>query len=205
MQGGRGRFRFLPLGPPAPPVTPLKRSLREGVRHCTPSLYCTKRRHSETGDSSRARPVGDAARGESGGIGSIASGSAARRPYSNQRCGCECNEQTEGLHRGCSYLRQPLSQSALRRIASSPAGGPFGCDTICQDIRVNAQVGTRSPYSLPFVILPVPARSPFRFIRHWRRSTPNLTRRKADFTWRSHISHCKSNISPVRKNGFHRA
>ena len=37
------------------------------------------------GDSSRARPVGDAAMGESGGIGSIASGSAARRPYSNQR------------------------------------------------------------------------------------------------------------------------
>ena len=35
-------------------------------------------------------------------------------------------------------------------------------------------VGTRSPYSLPFVILPVPARSPFRFIRHRRRSTPNL-------------------------------
>ena len=40
LQGGQGRFRFLPLGPPAPPVTPLKRSLREGVRHCTPSLYC---------------------------------------------------------------------------------------------------------------------------------------------------------------------
>ena len=90
--------------------------------------------------------------------------------------GCECSEQTEGLHRGCSYLRQPLSQSALRRIASSPAGEPFGCDTICQDIRVNAQVGTRSPYSLPFIILPVPARSPFRFIRHWRRSTPNPVR-----------------------------
>ena len=87
--------------------------------------------------------------------------------------GCECNEQTEGLHRGCSYLRQPLSQSALRRIASSPAGEPFGCDTICQDIRVNAQVGTRSPYSLPFVILPVPARSPFRLLVHRTRSTPN--------------------------------
>ena len=85
------------------------------------------------------------------------------------------SECTEGLHRGFACLRQPLSQSALRRIASSPAGEPFGCDTICQDIRVNAQVGTRSPYSLPFVILPVPARSPFRFIRHWRRSTPNLT------------------------------
>ena len=25
--------------------------------------------------------------------------------------GCECNEQTEGLNRGCSYLRQPLSQT----------------------------------------------------------------------------------------------
>ena len=34
----------------------------------------------------------------------------------------------------------------------------------------------RSPYSLPFVILPVPARSPFRFIRHRRRSTPNPAR-----------------------------
>ena len=37
------------------------------------------------GDSSRARPVDDKARGESGGIGSVASGSKARRPYSNQR------------------------------------------------------------------------------------------------------------------------
>ena len=37
------------------------------------------------GDSSRARPVDDEARGESGGIGSVASYSAARRPYSNQR------------------------------------------------------------------------------------------------------------------------
>ena len=63
-------------------------------------------------------------------------------------------------------------QSNLR-FASSPAGEPFVCDTICQDIRVNAQVGTRSPYSLPFVILPVPARSPFRLLVHRTRSTPN--------------------------------
>ena len=41
--------------------------------------------------------------------------------------GCECNEQTEGLYRGFCCLRQPLSQSALRRIASSPAGEPFWC------------------------------------------------------------------------------
>ena len=37
--------------------------------------------------------------------------------------GCECNEQTEGLHRGCCYLRQPLS---LTSFDSSPAGEPFG-------------------------------------------------------------------------------
>ena len=30
------------------------------------------------------------------------------------------SEWTEGLHRGFACLRQPLSQSALRRIASSP-------------------------------------------------------------------------------------
>ena len=36
------------------------------------------------------------------------------------------SEWTEGLHRGFACLRQPLSQSALRRIASSPArGGAF--------------------------------------------------------------------------------
>ena len=48
--------------------------------------------------------------------------------------------------------------------------------SVCQLslLRRATLVGTRSPYSLPFVILPVPARSPFRFIRHRRRSTPNL-------------------------------
>ena len=39
LPGGQGRFRFLPLGPLATPVTPLKRSLREGYgtvrRACT--------------------------------------------------------------------------------------------------------------------------------------------------------------------------
>ena len=40
--------------------------------------------------------------------------------------GCEQSEQTEGLQRGCSCLRQPLSQFALRRIASSPAGESLG-------------------------------------------------------------------------------
>ena len=74
------------------------------VRHNKPALK---------GDSSRARPVGDAARGESGGIGSIASGSEARRPYSNQRCGCECNEQTKGEQLGAAKCRKlfPFSQT----------------------------------------------------------------------------------------------
>ena len=50
MQGGQGRFRFLPLGPPAPPVTPLKRSLREGYgtvrRVCTAPKGATVKRRS---------------------------------------------------------------------------------------------------------------------------------------------------------------
>ena len=64
---------------------------------------------------------------------------------------------------------------------------------MCQDMRVNALVGTRSPYSLPFVILPVPARSPFRFIRHRRRSTPNLV---ASPTGRARLE------SPARGGAF---
>ena len=73
-------FMSTPQSRLAPCQLPVKGSLlvRFTSLHIKPALK---------GDSSRARPVGDAARGESGGIGSIASGSAARRPYSNQRCG----------------------------------------------------------------------------------------------------------------------
>ena len=75
------------------------------------------------GDSSRARPVGDAARGESGGIGSIASGSAARRPYSNQRCGFRVAKAGGVIKRLIALcLSQPLS---LTSFDSSPAGEPF--------------------------------------------------------------------------------
>ena len=82
-----------------------------------------------TGDSSRARPVGDAARGESGGIGSIASGSEARRPYSNQRCGCECNEQTKGEQLGVAKCRK-LFPFSLTSFDSSPInGGAFWYST----------------------------------------------------------------------------
>ena len=75
------------------------------------------------GDSSRVRPVGDAARGESGGIGSIASGSAARRPYSNQRCGFRVAKAGGVIKRLIALcLSQPLS---LTSFDSSPAGEPF--------------------------------------------------------------------------------
>ena len=59
-----------------------------------------------------------------------------------------------------AWYRQPLSQT-FGLPALPAAQGHSGWN--------------RSPYSLPFVILPVPARSPFRFIRHRRRSTPNLS------------------------------
>ena len=76
--------------------------------------------------------------------------------------------------------------NSLRKFAYSefpaPSTGSLLGGIICQDIQVNALVGTRSPYSLPLVILPVPARSPFRFIRHRRRSTPNL---KEGAFWRA--------------------
>ena len=81
-----------------------------------------------TGDSSRARPVGDAARGESGGIGSIASGSEARRPYSNQRCGCECNEQTKGEQLGAAKCRKLFHLSLAFGLPAPPInGGAFWC------------------------------------------------------------------------------
>ena len=66
------------------------------------------------GDSSRARPVGDAARGESGGIGSIASGSVARRPYSNQRCGF-CEAKAGGVEK----------RKKLRLLSSTPPSAYF--------------------------------------------------------------------------------
>ena len=42
--GGPGKISISPLRPPCTPLTPLKRSLREGVRHGMPCLYRTKRR-----------------------------------------------------------------------------------------------------------------------------------------------------------------
>ena len=77
------------------------------------------------GDSSRARPVGDEARGESGGIGSIASGSAARRPYSNQRS-CRGVAVMKGERLKAAKCRDMFHLShGLRRASSS--GEPFWC------------------------------------------------------------------------------
>ena len=58
--------------------------------------------------------MGDAARGESGGIGSIASGSVARRPYSNQRCGF-CEAKAGGVEK----------RKKLRLLSSTPPSAYF--------------------------------------------------------------------------------
>ena len=122
----------------------MKRSLREGVRHCTPSLCCNLSRPRLRG---RCRGVSRDGRGDN--LRHLASPSCSPFGHSLRSCplspargdsfwvvlppacperggGCEQSEQTEGLQRGCSCLRQPLSQFALRRIASSPAGESLG-------------------------------------------------------------------------------
>ena len=86
------------------------------------------------------------------------------------------------------------SLNSLRKFAYSEFPAPL--------LRRATPVGTRSPYSLPFAILPVPARSPFRFIRHWRRSTPNLTRLLADFTARKRAYSIPSSAVSIASSMF---
>ena len=76
--------------------------------------------------------------------------------------GCEQSEQTEGLNRGCACIRQPLSQSASRRISSSPAGEPFGAPTNLTRSHAFGVFHMAKPY----------------FTAHQR----NFTLRKQDFT-----------------------
>ena len=114
-----------------------------GVRHCTPSLCCNLSRPRLRG---RCRGVSRDGRGITCGTWHLravplsathfvrvhfpARGDSfwvVLPPACPERGGgCEQSEQTEGLQRGCSCLRQPLSQFALRRIASSPAGESLG-------------------------------------------------------------------------------
>ena len=77
------------------------------------------------GDSSRARPVGDAARGESGGIGSIASGSAARRPYSNQRSWMRAKRADGGVASGLLLFTSTPQSIRLAAYCQLPGRGAF--------------------------------------------------------------------------------
>ena len=79
------------------------------------------------GDSSRARPVGDAARGESGGIGSIASGSVARRPYSNQRCGFRVAKAGGVAARLLLFTSTPQSATPTASRKGEPYENGFHC------------------------------------------------------------------------------
>ena len=117
------------------------------------------------------RPLG--ALGSNPPLAGTAFGWSYRQPALKGEVANEVSRRGYKLARSSLLVSTPQS-IRLAAYCQLPGRGAFWGGTICQDIRVNAQVGTRSPYSLPFVILPVPARSPFRFIRHWRRSTPNL-------------------------------
>ena len=136
MQGGRGRFRFLPLGPPAPPVTPLKRSLREG--YGTVRRVCTALKGATIyggGAAERKRSLGGIVKPPGcfepfpfRPLTSFVSTFPARGdsfwvvlpPACPERGGgCEQSEQTEGLNRGFAICPQPLSRLA----ATAPRPG----------------------------------------------------------------------------------
>ena len=181
-------FMSTPQSRLAPCQLPVKGSLlvRFTSLHIKPALK---------GDSSRARPVGDAARGESGGIGSIASGSEARRPYSNQR-----SWHGEAMTKG-ERLK------AAKLFYCSPSDNPPKLSPGWNKVVLLTFV-RNSPCSCPFSVSlhpPLAAlnsepRKRWRLLVRFTSSHDNPAKR--DFTWRSHISHCDSNISPVRRTDF---
>ena len=111
--------------------------------------------------------------------------------------GCEQSEQTEGLQRGCSCLRQPLSQFALRRIASSPAGESLGgIHKLLYNLGGPPMTAPTShlinfcqkPRGRP----PVPTTL----------QSPALTRRKADFTARKRAYSIPSSAVSIASSTF---
>ena len=57
--GGPGKISISPLRPPCTPRNPIETIAPRGVRHCTPCLYCTKRRHHLWGGAAeRKRSLG---------------------------------------------------------------------------------------------------------------------------------------------------
>ena len=84
-----------------------------------------------------------------------------------------------GVASGLLLFASTPQSIRLAAYCQLPGRGAFNslslaCGSTAPLLRRATPVGTRSPYSLPFVILPVPARSPFRLLVHRTRSTPNL-------------------------------
>ena len=69
--------------------------------------------------------MGDAARGESGGLGSIASGSEARRPYSNQRSWLRVQRADGGVASGLLLFTSTPQSIRLAAYCQLPGRGAF--------------------------------------------------------------------------------
>ena len=83
--------------------------------------------------------------------------------------GCEQSEQTEGLHRGCCYLRQPLSLAY-----GSPAprkGEPFGLSLYCTKRRHRLRGSCRRKPTEGEHLVPFCISEPFPFRHGFRRDT----------------------------------
>ena len=83
--------------------------------------------------------------------------------------GCEQREQTEGLHRGCCYLRQPLSLAY-----GSPAprkGEPFGLSLYCTKRRPRKRGSCRRKPTEGEHLVPFCISEPFPFRHGFRRDT----------------------------------
>ena len=138
MQGGQGRFRFLPLGPPAPPVTPLKRSLREGYgtvrRVCTAPKGATVKRRSRR----RSRLRGNNSRHLA---------SPSRSPFGHSLRSCPLSPHA-GTAFGWCYRQPALS----RQVDASKASRRRGCSVaalVYVNPSVNSPCGDSSPFGEP--------------------------------------------------------
>ena len=89
-----------------------------------------------------------------------------------------------GKARRCQVLRGVPPSVGLRR-ASSPSGEPFWC--VLQTPAQLRRAANDGPYSAHYKPL---AKTRGRTASLSSSQSLTLTRRKADFTWRSHISHC---------------
>ena len=191
MQGGQGRFRFLPLGPPAPPVTPLKRSLREGYgtvrRVCTALKGATMKRGSRRrsrlrGNNSRhlatpsCSPFGHSLRSCPL---SPHAGTAFGWCYRQPALKGEVDASKASRRRGCSVAALVYVNPSVALRRQLPVRGAFGRYT--QTLVQSRRAANDGPYSTSYKPL---AKTRGRTASTISSQSLTLTRRKADFTLR---------------------